>query len=542
MNIVFLGVTFAWLCDYEAGRIPLRRLIWLVPIYVIWTNVHGGMVGGVATMAVTFIGWLVAARVGWAESSRPTTPNQAEMLVKEPFGGPRRLGPPYSGRMLLGLGLLIVVCGLTAFVNPYDIALPRVWFALMGSKVLPELIIEHAPLRYAPREAVAVLAFAAVYLAALVGTWPKRPQVSWLIPLVWLALRRLRADRELVCDAMVMSRLAADERRAYGNTLIRLLDGFSDSGFCPSLAPIINHKQEIKRRVIMIAKFRPAGRAALALSAMLIATLCCFTFTRAAEKKPALREAAPLTQQAASKADTAQHSETGSSSIQSLGGMRQKFAELTTRVHEAETRVDELKRKFSISDTSYEGALAISALVPQTVRSLEEQRIRVAAEYSGSSGMLNALLRLREEKGEAELRKSILTAVNDELLSRLMMDSSATGTALARMRQTVGPENADFKATAAMQADLDEKINQRINGVLAGLKVRVDVFQATLESLTKSVDDARKQDAESSGRFRAYFEAKRDLENLQRVRDALSLKILEREYGVEVPKVRSEEK
>src|SRR6267143_977356 len=87
--------------------------------------------------------------------------------------------------------------------------------------------------------------------------------LHWFNPLVWLALRRLRADRELVCDALVMSRLSADERRAYGNTLVKLLDDFSAAGFCPSLAPVINHKHEIKRRVIMIAQFKPASRIAL---------------------------------------------------------------------------------------------------------------------------------------------------------------------------------------------------------------------------------------------------------------------------------------
>ena len=97
--------------------------------------------------------------------------------------------------------------------------------------------------------------------------------LHWFNPLVWLAMRRLRADRELVCDAMVMSHLAVDERRAYGDTLIKLLDDFSDSGFCPSLVPVINHKHEIKRRVTMIAQFKPTSRIAFLFSAAIIIAL-----------------------------------------------------------------------------------------------------------------------------------------------------------------------------------------------------------------------------------------------------------------------------
>src|ERR1043166_4314461 len=82
----------------------------------------------------------------------------------------------------------------------------------------------------------------------------------WFNPLVWLALRRLRADRELVCDSMVLSHLVSDDRRAYGHTLIKLLADFSKTDGCPGLVPVINHRSEIKRRMIMIANFKSVSR------------------------------------------------------------------------------------------------------------------------------------------------------------------------------------------------------------------------------------------------------------------------------------------
>src|SRR6266545_2379541 len=103
--------------------------------------------------------------------------------------------------------------------------------------------------------------------------------LHWLNPLVWLALRQLRVDREMVCDAMVLERLQASERRVYGHTLVKLLDNSSGAGFCPSLVPVVNNKSEIKRRVIMIAKFKSPGRTAVLASVAVIVALCGFTFT-----------------------------------------------------------------------------------------------------------------------------------------------------------------------------------------------------------------------------------------------------------------------
>lgn len=163
LSILFLGWTFALLCDVEAGRAPVRRLIWLLPLFALWTNIHGGMLGGLGTLALTALGWMGARRT-WLD------------------------GPPLSPRQMLGLVCLVAGCGLTALLNPYGSALPRTWFALLGSPLLPRLIDEHAPLLQSGWAAGAVLLFGFVYLVVLLSALPRRPRVTWLVPLVWLAL------------------------------------------------------------------------------------------------------------------------------------------------------------------------------------------------------------------------------------------------------------------------------------------------------------------------------------------------------------------
>jgi beta-lactamase regulating signal transducer with metallopeptidase domain len=46
--------------------------------------------------------------------------------------------------------------------------------------------------------------------------------LHWFNPLVWLAVRLMRADREAACDAMVLSVIPGDAREAYGATLLRI--------------------------------------------------------------------------------------------------------------------------------------------------------------------------------------------------------------------------------------------------------------------------------------------------------------------------------
>ena len=189
-TIVLLGWTFARLCDFEAGRIPFRKLFWLVPLFVVWTNAHDGVLGGIATLALTVLGWGLVGLIG-------------------------HKGPLASGRLFLSAVGLVVACGLTVFVNPFGAELLRAWFSLLGSPVLPRLIDEHGPLLARPN-GVIVLPFAVFYVAAFVGILPRRPRVTWFIPLVWLLLAFTRIRHAPCSRSRPSSPSATCSRRSAG--------------------------------------------------------------------------------------------------------------------------------------------------------------------------------------------------------------------------------------------------------------------------------------------------------------------------------------
>jgi hypothetical protein len=163
LTIGLLGITFGWLCDFEAGKWSLKRLFWLIPLFVLWTNIHGGMLGGLGTLGLALVAWTVL------------------FLFRQPT--------PFQNLRQLGLfAVLVVLCGLTCLVNPYGMELPWTWYTIMRSPLLPQIIVEHSPLRPTSPEGLTVLAFGAVYVVMVLSTLPKRPRITWLLPLVWFVL------------------------------------------------------------------------------------------------------------------------------------------------------------------------------------------------------------------------------------------------------------------------------------------------------------------------------------------------------------------
>jgi hypothetical protein len=168
-TILFTGVTFGFLIDFEGRRIASKRMWLLVPVYLLWSNIHGGMLGGLATIGLAINSWFLAKAIG----------------LPSPLGRYRQAIP---------LAGVLLACGLTALVNPYGLRLPMIWMEIMDSPILPQIIKEHAPLDPSKPDGLVVLVFASIYVATLIGTVRTWPRMTWLLPMVWfyLACTRVR--------------------------------------------------------------------------------------------------------------------------------------------------------------------------------------------------------------------------------------------------------------------------------------------------------------------------------------------------------------
>lgn len=170
-TMLFLAAAYALLCDVEAGRLLPRWLLMLPPLFVVWTNIHGGALGGIVTLLMVMVGWLV----------RPIARHRV-------VGDPQQTASP----LMIAVALCASVSAI--LINPYGALLPSTWLSLMKSTVLPQVIIEHAPLHLASIEGLMILTVAAIYLTLFVDVCRRGLRVTWLVPLIWfvLALGRVR--------------------------------------------------------------------------------------------------------------------------------------------------------------------------------------------------------------------------------------------------------------------------------------------------------------------------------------------------------------
>lgn len=111
--------------------------------------------------------------------------------------------------------------------------------------------------------------------------------VYWFDPLVWLAAVLSREDGELACDEGTLRALGADERAAYGKTLLTLVP-VCDKPQNPLLGAttMTSGKRSLKERITRIAENRQAKAAAAFAVVALAALVCAVSFTGAPDTTP----------------------------------------------------------------------------------------------------------------------------------------------------------------------------------------------------------------------------------------------------------------
>ena len=74
----------------------------------------------------------------------------------------------------------------------------------------------------------------------------------WCNPLVWFALKEMKHDREIACDASVLQLLPESEYPDYGHTLINFAEKISFMSF-PFATGISGNLKQMQRRIIHIS-------------------------------------------------------------------------------------------------------------------------------------------------------------------------------------------------------------------------------------------------------------------------------------------------
>jgi uncharacterized protein involved in exopolysaccharide biosynthesis/beta-lactamase regulating signal transducer with metallopeptidase domain len=219
-----------------------------------------------------------------------------------------------------------------------------------------------------------------------------------------------------------------------------------------------------------------------------------------------------------------------------IGALEERYADQEEKIKKAQQQVDALRVDLKINDVAASGEGPAPLMTSETLRRLESLHIESQAEYVRQQALLDRLRTLGKDLNQDKLAQAIPTAVPDALLSTLLEHLATAEQQLAALTKEFGPEHSEVVKTKSQIEVLHRKIQERTEGIMLGLEARVLSMKNGLDNFEATVAQARSNDLTEANRTRPYFEAKRALDELQRFRSILDLKIASEKIDEALPR------
>jgi len=219
-------------------------------------------------------------------------------------------------------------------------------------------------------------------------------------------------------------------------------------------------------------------------------------------------------------------------STRGIETLEKEWKEQDELVRAKQAEVDKMKNQFRISDWEAQYGYSMSTVEPETLRKLEALRIEAQAEHASISTLYDQLTSMTRP----ELKKAVAIAAPDAHLAQLIDRQAEAEQKLASMSEAYSPEHPDIVALRKTFDTINRQINERLDGILEGLKARTAQFKARLDELTSEVDKAKKIDIDAAIERRPYFQAKRDMESLQFMREGIGRRVTQEKVDAAIPR------
>jgi ankyrin repeat protein len=175
------------------------------------------------------------------------------------------------------------------------------------------------------------------------------------------------------------------------------------------------------------------------------------------------------------------------------------------REYADQTRLADLSRQYVVTTAPAELG---GDLGTERVRLLEREFASQQAEYARLAALYRSLTNLTRP----ELKKIIPTAAPEPLLSSLQEQRLKAEQRLAGFPEGISPAHPDLLSAKASLKTIDNQIEERLDGIVAGIAVKVATQKALLDQSTKALDEARAGAAAPALSQSARAEQKRLLE------------------------------
>jgi len=212
--------------------------------------------------------------------------------------------------------------------------------------------------------------------------------------------------------------------------------------------------------------------------------------------------------------------------------LENQLKEHDEKLEAAKQALADLRDKLQISD------IDAASMGPQMLTTTEEYKRYVSSRFE-----LERLFKGKQETyaklnalSEKELRDVLPGFLTDPTLTELINELNAADQRHAALANEYGPKNPEMQRVDEQRDLLNNKINDRIHGIMKLIETQVATAKAELDSTVEAVETARLLDSQKLTTSRPYFDKKSELQDMLDYRRLLMRKINIENTDLRLPK------
>ncbi|HXJ71607.1 MAG TPA: hypothetical protein VNM37_02100 [Candidatus Dormibacteraeota bacterium] len=196
------------------------------------------------------------------------------------------------------------------------------------------------------------------------------------------------------------------------------------------------------------------------------------------------------------------------------------MAKVEAQVRSKQGLVNEWRVKLGITADGEDRSGGAPTAKADVLQRLQAESVTARSDYARTSSLYRNLTNMNR----VELRRALPNIITDPLLARLFEEQALNEQKQAGTQTANSPE---LEGLRRVQATIDRQIEERMEGILRGMEVRLQSDRERMESLERAVEDTRRADIKTSIERTPYYDAKRDLETFRFLWERLQARLLQ---------------
>ena len=219
-----------------------------------------------------------------------------------------------------------------------------------------------------------------------------------------------------------------------------------------------------------------------------------------------------------------------------LGTLTNQLAMLDVQAKAKAAEVDRLKLELKIPDIVADGG-QFQSLSTDEIRRESMLKTDIESRLNQEEIILK---NLKAKSGDS-LRHALNATKPTALLQQLLSDLSTAQVRKISMNPDLGPEHPEVKRINDVLATINTQIDEQVKGIMESLTSQVESDRDTKIKIEETLAKARDEDAKAMSKYQPYRQLKKELETLDRVRQAMQAAIMQENVSGAISKQSSVE-